>query len=145
MSDAANTDVETTQVVIWTERAPVDVGRYWAVNRQGEVVQVQVCEPEMPTKRPSMGQAGELIIRFQGLITRNFSSFSWWSPVLPPPPPSKRSAPAAFSGRGGPKVEAGDDTGKLSAMYCEHANECPVVCPCGSDCYCKAHSCRPNA
>lgn len=28
-----------------------------------------------------------------------------------------------------------------SAIYCEHANEMPAVCPCPADCYCKSHSC----
>ncbi len=30
-----------------------------------------------------------------------------------------------------------------SALLCEHANECPVECPCAADCYCKApgHAC----
>jgi hypothetical protein len=32
---------------------------------------------------------------------------------------------------------------KLSAMYCEHANEMPNVCPCPDNCYCKDHSCKP--
>lgn len=30
------------------------------------------------------------------------------------------------------------------AMLCEHANECPVQCPCSSDCYCKKHTCKPR-
>jgi 3-oxoacyl-[acyl-carrier-protein] synthase III len=29
-----------------------------------------------------------------------------------------------------------------SPIYCEHANEAPVVCPCDSDCYCKTSSCK---
>lgn len=29
-----------------------------------------------------------------------------------------------------------------SPLLCEHANEMPAACPCPSDCYCKAHSCR---
>ena len=29
-----------------------------------------------------------------------------------------------------------------SAMYCEHANECPYSCPCDECCYCKSHSCK---
>jgi AAA domain len=28
------------------------------------------------------------------------------------------------------------------AMFCEHANEVPVSCPCPPDCYCKTHSCK---
>ena len=32
-----------------------------------------------------------------------------------------------------------------SALYCEHANEMPQVCPCPPDCYCKEHSCRNQA
>lgn len=31
-----------------------------------------------------------------------------------------------------------------SALYCEHANECPQTCPCPDDCYCKEHTCRPR-
>lgn len=26
-------------------------------------------------------------------------------------------------------------------ILCEHANECPNVCPCPPDCYCKFHTC----
>ena len=29
-----------------------------------------------------------------------------------------------------------------SPIFCEHANEMPVCCPCSPDCYCKQHSCR---
>ncbi len=29
-----------------------------------------------------------------------------------------------------------------SAILCEHANECPSLCPCKPGCYCKTHSCR---
>ena len=28
-----------------------------------------------------------------------------------------------------------------SPIFCEHANEVPVCCPCSSDCYCKQHTC----
>lgn len=30
-----------------------------------------------------------------------------------------------------------------SPLYCEHANEVPVSCPCDSECYCRApgHTC----
>lgn len=33
-----------------------------------------------------------------------------------------------------------------SPIFCEHANEVPVCCPCNSDCYCKQHTCsgRPS-
>ena len=31
-----------------------------------------------------------------------------------------------------------------SAVYCEHANECPQRCPCTFDCYCKEHTCKPR-
>lgn len=31
-----------------------------------------------------------------------------------------------------------------SALYCEHANEVPSVCPCDAGCYCKAHMCGPR-
>lgn len=29
-----------------------------------------------------------------------------------------------------------------SAIFCGHANECPNVCPCDDDCYCRDHTCR---
>ena len=29
-----------------------------------------------------------------------------------------------------------------SPFLCEHANECPVVCPCATGCYCKSNTCR---
>lgn len=29
-----------------------------------------------------------------------------------------------------------------SPIYCEHANECPYVCPCPEKCYCKFNSCK---
>lgn len=29
-----------------------------------------------------------------------------------------------------------------SPLYCEHANEMPLVCPCSGDCYCKMYSCK---
>jgi hypothetical protein len=35
------------------------------------------------------------------------------------------------------------DSGVIPAMFCEHANEVPNVCPCPPDCYCKAHTCKP--
>lgn len=31
-----------------------------------------------------------------------------------------------------------------SAIFCEHANEVPVSCPCDDDCYCKEHTCKPR-
>lgn len=31
-----------------------------------------------------------------------------------------------------------------SALFCEHANECPHICPCRSNCYCKQHTCRAS-
>lgn len=31
---------------------------------------------------------------------------------------------------------------EASAIFCEHANECPQVCPCTSDCYCRSHTCK---
>jgi hypothetical protein len=30
-------------------------------------------------------------------------------------------------------------------MMCEHANESPSMCPCPSDCYCRAHHCAGRA
>lgn len=29
-------------------------------------------------------------------------------------------------------------------IFCDHANEVPVCCPCGPDCYCKDHTCKSN-
>lgn len=29
-----------------------------------------------------------------------------------------------------------------SALYCEHANEVPMICKCDDSCYCKQHSCK---
>lgn len=34
------------------------------------------------------------------------------------------------------------DGWRSSAVYCEHANECPQVCPCDVLCYCKGHTCK---
>lgn len=31
-----------------------------------------------------------------------------------------------------------------SAIYCDHANECPQSCPCDAHCYCKSHTCKPR-
>ena len=31
---------------------------------------------------------------------------------------------------------------QMSALFCEHANEMPLDCPCPKNCYCKAHSCK---
>lgn len=31
------------------------------------------------------------------------------------------------------------------AMFCDHANECPVTCPCAPDCYCRSHTCRSES
>lgn len=39
-------------------------------------------------------------------------------------------------------VKKDDSRPKLSAVFCGHANECPSVCPCVDECYCKEHSCR---
>jgi len=33
------------------------------------------------------------------------------------------------------------DLDVASAIFCEHANEVPNVCPCPADCYCKTHTC----
>lgn len=30
-----------------------------------------------------------------------------------------------------------------SPLFCDHANEVPVSCPCDDDCYCKQHTCKP--
>ncbi len=32
---------------------------------------------------------------------------------------------------------------KPSPLTCEHANECPAVCPCPPGCYCKKNTCKP--
>jgi hypothetical protein len=32
-----------------------------------------------------------------------------------------------------------------SAMFCEHANEVPLACPCTATCYCKSHTCANRA
>ena len=32
-----------------------------------------------------------------------------------------------------------------SALYCGHANEVPMACPCNANCYCKAHTCKSAA
>lgn len=32
-----------------------------------------------------------------------------------------------------------------AAMFCDHANEVPMSCPCDSECYCKEHTCRSTA
>ncbi len=31
-----------------------------------------------------------------------------------------------------------------SPIFCAHANEMPVSCPCDDDCYCKEHSCKQS-
>ena len=31
-----------------------------------------------------------------------------------------------------------------NAIFCDHANEVPVCCPCGPDCYCKDNTCKPR-
>lgn len=31
-----------------------------------------------------------------------------------------------------------------SAIFCEHANECPQECSCPKDCYCKVEGCCRN-
>lgn len=31
----------------------------------------------------------------------------------------------------------------LPAIFCEHPNEVPHVCPCDPDCYCRTHTCEP--
>lgn len=31
-----------------------------------------------------------------------------------------------------------------SVFLCNHANECPNICPCEPDCYCKSNTCRPR-
>lgn len=33
---------------------------------------------------------------------------------------------------------------KSEIIFCEHANEVPVCCPCNSDCYCKDNTCKPK-
>lgn len=32
-----------------------------------------------------------------------------------------------------------------SALFCEHANENPAVCPCDRDCFCYLHTCKHRA
>lgn len=34
------------------------------------------------------------------------------------------------------------NTSVRSPVLCNHANECPRVCPCDADCYCKQTMCR---
>lgn len=29
-----------------------------------------------------------------------------------------------------------------SPVFCEHANECPNICPCDKSCYCKGNTCK---
>lgn len=29
-----------------------------------------------------------------------------------------------------------------SAVFCGHANEVPMSCPCGAGCYCRSHTCK---
>ncbi len=45
-----------------------------------------------------------------------------------------------------PGTTFSDNTPKMtkSPIYCNHANEVPVVCPCDDDCYCKEHTCKPR-
>ncbi len=31
-----------------------------------------------------------------------------------------------------------------SVIFCEHANEVPMGCPCDDDCYCKEYTCKPK-
>jgi hypothetical protein len=33
----------------------------------------------------------------------------------------------------------------MESMFCDHANEVPLVCKCPSSCYCKTHSCKPTS
>lgn len=32
-----------------------------------------------------------------------------------------------------------------SAVFCNHANEVPMSCPCDEACYCKLHACRRDS
>jgi len=41
-----------------------------------------------------------------------------------------------------PRLIAPDVPRLSSAIFCEHANEMPAVCPCPDDCYCKENSCK---
>lgn len=31
---------------------------------------------------------------------------------------------------------------EIPAMFCDHANEAPLSCPCSSNCYCKTRTCK---
>lgn len=36
-------------------------------------------------------------------------------------------------------------SGSRLAMFCDHANECPIsICQCPPDCYCRTHTCRAD-
>lgn len=37
-----------------------------------------------------------------------------------------------------------DCSKELSPIFCEHANEVPLICNCPVDCYCKQHTCKDN-
>lgn len=39
-------------------------------------------------------------------------------------------------------ANAGVTPTTIPEMFCEHANEVPMGCPCPSNCYCKTHTCR---
>lgn len=39
-----------------------------------------------------------------------------------------------------PLVDLGRN-GSGPAMFCDHANECPLACPCETGCYCKGRTC----
>jgi hypothetical protein len=51
-------------------------------------------------------------------------------------------------GSGPPVVDEGEE--EINAMYCEHANEVPMTCPCPPNCFCRVKGscvnrpCPPN-
>jgi hypothetical protein len=53
----------------------------------------------------------------------------------------RAAALAASEGAAFPRPP-GTITPARSAIYCEHANEVPMGCPCAPGCYCKDHTCR---
>jgi hypothetical protein len=53
--------------------------------------------------------------------------------------PQNHAAPYGIGKHGIVKDQYSD-----SSLYCGHANECPVHCPCGTACHCRTHgNCGP--